>query len=102
MAWYKIYAGLGGEFGGANYYGTYEFNNSKEATNMAYRLAFEEYQSYEGSHGIMSWYDCLEDLIESFGFEPSEEDVDDHYQYELETWLSYYIKPATGPEDTEE
>lgn len=101
MAWFKVYAGMGGSFGGAQYHGTYEYENEDEALNDAYMLAEEEYQSYEGCHGIMSWYDCLEDLRDSFGVEPEEEDVDMHYREEIETWISYYVKPATGPDDQE-
>lgn len=59
-----------------------------EALEEAYALAVEEYQSYEGCHGIMSWDDCREDLIDS-GFDYD----DDRYQEELESWLSYYVEP---------
>lgn len=57
-----------------------------------YALAVEEYQSYEGCHGIMSWDDCREDLIDS-SFDYDDEAVDDRYQEELESWLSYYVEP---------
>lgn len=102
MAWFKIYAGLGGGFGGANYHGTYEYNSMDDAQDDAYQLALEEYQSYEGCHGIMSWQDCYEDLRDSFGEEPDEEDVDLHYREEIESWISCYVKPATGPDDQDE
>lgn len=102
MAWFKIYAGMGGSFGGANYQGTYEYDNEEEALDDAYRIAEEEYQSYEGCHGIMSWYDCQEDLRESFGTEPEEEDVDMHYREEIESWISWYVKPASGPDDQDD
>ena len=102
MPWFKIYAGLGGSFGGANYQGTYEYNTREEAEEDACLMAEEEYQSYEGYHGIMSWDDCREDLIESCGEEPSEEDVDTHYREEIESWTSWYVKPATGPDDIDD
>lgn len=102
MAWFKIYAGMGGSFGGANYQGTYEYDNEEEALDDAYRIAEEEYQSYEGCHGIMSWHECLEDLRESFGTEPEEEDVDMHYREEIESWISWYVKPASGPDDQDD
>lgn len=102
MAWFKIYAGMGGGFGGANYQGTYEYNDEKEACDDAYRMAEEEYQSYEGYHGIMSWEDCRQDLLDSLGEEPDEEDVDLHYREAIEGWISYYVRPATSEHDTDD
>ena len=61
---YKIYAGLSG----ATYQKTEDYSSMDEALEDAYALAVEEYQSYEGCHGIMSWDDCREDLIDS-GFD---------------------------------
>ena len=55
---YKIYAGLGGGFGGATYQMTEDYASIDEALKDAYNLSVEEYQSYEGMHGIMSWEDC--------------------------------------------
>jgi hypothetical protein len=81
---YKIYAGLSG----ATYQKTEDYSSMDEALEDAYALAVEEYQSYEGCHGIMSWDDCREDLIDS-GFDYD----DDRYQEELESWLSYYVEP---------
>lgn len=54
---YKIYAGLSG---GATYQKTEDYSSMDEALEDAYVLAVEEYQSYEGCHGIMSWDDCRE------------------------------------------
>ena len=89
---YKIYAGLGGGFGGATYQATEDYASMDEALADAYNLAVEEYQSYEGMYGIMSWEDCREDLEES-GFDYDDETVDNRYQEELESWLSYYVEP---------
>ena len=105
MAWFKIYCGMGGSFGGARYNGTYEYANIDEATADAYRMAEEEYQSYEGCHGILSYADCEEDLQDS-GFidgDMSDDEIEDmvysHYREEIESWISYYVLPATGPDD---
>lgn len=62
---FEIYAGLSGGFGGASHQETDEFNSEEEALEYAYHLAIEEYQSYEGCHGILDWLDCREDLIKS-------------------------------------
>lgn len=88
----RPYAGLSGGFGGANYQKTEDYSSMDEALKDAYALAVEEYQSYEVCHGIMSWDDCREDLIDS-GFDYDDEAVDDRYQEELESWLSYYVEP---------
>lgn len=105
MAWYKIYAGLGGSFGGSRYHGTYEYDNLEEAINDAYCLAEEEYQSYEGNHGILSWEDCYEDLKDS-GFidenmtdDEIEDIIADHYAQEIERWITYHVIEASGPTD---
>lgn len=89
---YKIYAGLSGGFGGATYQMTEDYASMEDALEDAYALAVEEYQSYEGCHGLMNWDDCRKDLIDS-GFDHDDETVDDYYQEELESWLSYYVKP---------
>ena len=67
---------------------TGDYASMDEALEEARALAVEEYQSYEGCHGVMSWDDCREDLIDS-GFDYD----DDHYQEEVESWLSYYVEP---------
>lgn len=99
---------MGGSFGGARYNGTYEYADIDEATADAYRMAEEEYQSYEGCHGILSYADCEEDLQDS-GFidgDMSDDEIEDmvysHYREEIESWISYYALPATGPDDQDE
>lgn len=89
---FKIYAGLGGGFGGANYVETIEANTREEAEEYARQCAIDDYESYEGSHGILSRDDVFEDLIESFGEEPLEEDVDLRYMEEVEGWITYYVE----------
>ena len=59
---YNIYAGLGGSFGGANYKFTTEANSLEEATDIAYQVAVEEYEGYEGFYGLKTWIDCAEEL----------------------------------------
>ena len=108
MPWFKIYAGMGGSMGGARYNGTYEYANIDEALRDAYRMAEEEYQSYEGYHGIMSLEDVEEDLRESgfIGDDMTDSEIEDcvayHYLEEIESWICYEAKPATGPEDKDE
>lgn len=91
---YKIYAGLSGGFGGATYQMTEDYASKDEAMQEAYELAVEQYQSYEGCHGILSWEDCKQDLIDS-GFEHYDEAVDEHYSEEIEAWIDYWVEPVT-------
>ena len=100
MTKYNLYAGLSGGFGGATYMGTYEFNTIEEATNEAYFLACEVYESYEGCHGILSWEDCEAELLES-GEDFDEEDVNLYYMEEKESWLSYSAIPADEDDNVE-
>ena len=96
---------MGGSFGGAQYQGTYEYADIDEATADAYRMAEEEYQSYEGYHGIMSPEDVEEDLRDSGFIEEDLTDsevadmIDYHYREEIESWINYYALPAAGPND---
>lgn len=108
MAWFKVYAGLGGGFGGAHYHGTYEYDSQEEALKDAYRLAEEEYQSYEGHHGILSYDDCLEDMRESgwISDDMTDAEIEDavasHYLEEIESWIVYEARHASGPDDIDE
>ena len=101
MAWYKIYAGLGGGFGGAEYKGTFEFKTEEEAMQEAYECAIDDYESYAGYHGILDWEECKQDCIDS-GWGDDDATVNDRYQEEIESWINYYVDLATGPDDVEE
>lgn len=96
MAWFRIYAGLGGGFGGANDQGIYQCEDAEEATNLAYEMAKEEYESYEGLHGLLDWEDCRRDLEESWpDMEWTDDDVADRYQEELESWLDFWVEEVS-------
>ena len=105
---YRLYAGLGGGFGGASYAGTYMYHNRDEAEMGAYELAVEEYESYGGMHGLYNWDECYEECKEE-GYitdDMSEGDanaiVDEYYRDCMEQWLDYYVKPATALDDDDE
>lgn len=99
MKKFRVFAGMGGGFGGANDYGIYEFKDTEEAEQYAYEMAVQEYQSYEGSGGIVSWGEIAENL-EEFGLEEgyTEDDINEIYNEEIESWISYYVEEV--PEDT--
>ena len=103
MAKYRLYAGLSGSFSGAVYQGTEEFKSQEEAEWRAYDLAWEEYESYGGNHGLIDWDGCYEDLLESEWIDPhsqSQEEiermVDDHYREQVESWIVYKAVLVTG------
>lgn len=99
MKKFRVFAGMGGGFGGAKDCGVYEFKNAEEAVQCAYEMAVQEYQSYEGYHGIISWGDIADDP-EEFGLEEgyTEDDINEIYNEEIESWISYYVEEV--PEDT--
>jgi len=83
---WDIFAGLGGGFGGANYMRT-ETCTKNDAETCAYEDACDEYESYAGMHGIRSHSDIMdEDGVD-------EEEADEIYNEERESWLDYYVKP---------
>ena len=85
---YNIYAGLGGSFGGATYQGTGDFSSIEYAEEMAYQFAVEEYEMYEGYHGIRSWTDIADE--EGLDYEEDEDEINEIYEDERGSWMEYY------------
>lgn len=69
MKQYKIYGGLSGE--SDLYHGLYWFSSDAEAENFAYALAFEEYESYGGNHGLLDRNAIKEELIDAGWIDPN-------------------------------
>ena len=108
---YRIYAGLSGGFGGMVYQGTHEFKSQQEAEWYAYDIAWEEYESYGGNHGLFDWDGVYEDLLESEWIDPhSQSDaeiasiVDEHYREQVEGWIVYkaVLVVDSNPSDWDE
>lgn len=83
---WKIFAGLGGGFGGATELEILEDVTREEAESYAYQLAINEYESYAGSYGLRD----IDEIME-------EDDVDDDeaeqiYSEERESWLDYWVE----------
>ena len=95
---YNIYAGLGGSLGGATYRGTGDFSSRESAEEMAYQCAVEEYEMYEGSHGIRSWEDIADE--EGLDYEEDEYEINEMYEDEKESWMEYYVR-LTEKDDLE-
>ncbi len=102
MKRFKIYSGLGGGFGGAQYQETKEFENESEASDYAYTLACEEYDSYSESYGLITTEEALEEAgqnIERSDFKTDEgyDDAIDRYVANIfsedrEEWIDYYVE----------
>lgn len=106
MRKYEIFAGMGGGFGGAQSHGIYEFRNFREAERYAYGLAFDEYQSYEGSHGILNREEVYEDCLASEWIDPEAQSeveidniVDEAYIEAVEGWIEWRVVPISDTTD---
>lgn len=86
---YNIYAGLSGGFGGAEYKGTADFDSEEEALHEAFELAVEEYQSYEGCHGILDWAEVAEE--NNLDEDEDMDLINELYNNEIEEWVDYYV-----------
>lgn len=109
MAKFKIYAGLSGGFGGANFCGVYDCKDEHEAEEIAREEAMQEYESYGGCHGLYTWDSMRQEIADNEYDGDIEqvdpEDVDIAMTEEVEGWLSYRIVPVPDnfPDDwTEE
>lgn len=111
MPFYKIYAGLGGGFGGADYRYTDGFRNRKDAEAAAYVEACDTYWMHEGS-GIEDWNDFYtqgESEVDESDFDSVEEwnEAIENWATEaqrddMETWIEYWTEEADSLDDGEE
>lgn len=83
---WKIYAGLGGGFSSVRYIRTFQ-GTKDDAEKEAYQSAIEEYESYEGLHGLRT----VDDIMDEDGVD--REEAEETYNEERESWLDYYVKP---------
>ena len=101
MNWYRLYISSVG--GGTVCEGPLEFSSKDIATQAAYDMAVEDYESFEGLHGIPDVGDIMEDKE---GYNLSEDASEDEcweVQYEQrESWLNYWAEEALGPDDQDE
>lgn len=92
---FKIYAGLSGGFGGAQYCGIYECTDRDEAETYAREQAVEQYESYGGHHGLYTWDSMCQEIADNEHDGDIEQvdpdDVDMRLMEEVEGWLTYEI-----------
>jgi hypothetical protein len=86
MAKFRIKYALGGGFGGISnkdweYIGC---NSLKDAENWVYEAACDEYDSYAGMNGVLSYMDIVEENEDL-----NDEETWDIYCEEREGWLEY-------------
>lgn len=100
MKQYNIYAGLGGSFGGANYQYTGLYETQEEAEEDAFQAACEDYEQYEGLHGLPDWEDAVEAYCSDQGINQEDfddevlQEVEEYYDDAREDWLCYYVVPT--------
>jgi len=120
MALYNLYAGMSGGFNSVTFRVQEDYETHDEATNAAEQLAKEEYESYDGSGGIMSYDECQIQVLEDNGLLDEydsdsyefldidtmvsenglEDEVSELYADEQASWIEYYAVLAV--EDTEQ
>jgi len=85
MLRYRVRGALGGGFGGCDNkeWEEVDWKDENDAMDTAYEIAIEEYEMYEGNHGIRS----IDDIMEEEGLD--EEDATEVYRDERESWLEY-------------
>jgi len=97
MTKYRIFAGLGGGFGGAHEVAIEEHENLDDAEDSAYEHACNEYESYGGMHGLFTEEEALDENPEL-----TENELADMALEDMENWIEYWAKECVeGDEDDE-
>ena len=99
--WYRLYVRSVG--GGTICEGPFEYKDKRDATDEAYNMAVEDYESFEGYHGIPDIGDIMEHK-EDYGVEEdaNEDECWEAYYEQRENWLNYWAEEAEGPDDIDE
>jgi hypothetical protein len=89
--------------GGTECEGPREFNSKEDAQDEARMIAIDDYESFEGYHGIPDIGDIMEEM-EDYGLDrdASEDDCWDVYYEQRDGWLDYWVEEASGPDDIDE
>lgn len=77
--------GLGGGFGGIHNYEVTKQDSENDASIYAWERACEEYESHEGSSGLRS----IDEIIDEEGVH--EDEAEEIYNEERESWLDYKV-----------
>lgn len=103
-----------GGFGDAEYKGTIDCDTFDDATQVAYELAIEEYESYAGMRGLKSYGEIAidylieeniidnEDEFDTYELSESDEEyVTERYNDTVESWLDYFVIETSKDINTE-
>lgn len=82
----KFFIGFGCGYGRG--YEVIEAKDENDAMHYAHDRAAENYQSFEGYHGILDWGDVKEE----YGLE-DDYDIDNAYWEEIENTIEYWAEP---------
>lgn len=101
MNWYRLYVNSVG--GSTECYGPEEHKTKNDAMDEARVFAIEDYESFEGYHGIPDIGDVM-DEPEEYGLDAdaSEDECWEVYYDLRESWLDYWVEEASGPDDKDE
>ena len=102
---FKIFAGLGGGFGGAEFQYIKEFASLEDAEEAAYSAALDIYDSYKGMHDLRTVSEIIEEDLQGKEYADLLEEellavAEEIYSEERESWLDYYVEEVT--DDTQE
>lgn len=99
--WYRLYINSVG--GGTACEGPYEYKSEEDAMVMARVMAIDDYESFEGYHGIPDVNDIMENK-EDYGLDidATEDDCWDVYYDQRKSWIDYWVVEASGPDDIDE
>ena len=83
MKKFEIRYGLGGGFGGAGDWEEIEADSLDDAINQAYEYACQEYDQYDGLHGLLTINDIMEE--EGCDYDYAEQ----VWMDDRESWIEY-------------
>ena len=99
--WYRLYINSVG--GGTECEGPREYKTKEDAMDDARQMAIDDYESFEGYHGIPDIGEIIEDK-EGYGLDEdtSEDECWEVYYEQREGWMNYWVVEANGPDDIDE
>lgn len=94
MPQYKVYAGLGGGFGGSTFRGIFPFQDVDEAEKFAHDEAVDEYEMYAGMHGLDDYDSIYQEFVDNRipEDEIDEGDVELALEESMDSWLDYHVE----------
>lgn len=91
-----VWYGLGGGFGGAINEEEIEVDNLEEAETYAHQAACEDYDQYDGLHGLRNEEGILEELQDNNSDDEDDESLQalaaEMYIEEREGWLEWKVE----------